>query len=91
MLMLKVVQATSIDSKGKMDIMTTGMESIIRQHLPEDTETEEKDMSFIDGWLDDNEESDSNSHPTKQNKMSENGVKIRLYKMHENSSFPLLN
>ncbi|CAL4219673.1 unnamed protein product [Meganyctiphanes norvegica] len=78
MLMLKLVQATSIDSKGKMDIMKTGMESIISQILPESSEIEgaaREDMSFIDGWITENDPDEEDSPQDKEKKLSTKWVK----------------
>ena len=62
MLMLKIVQATSIDAEGKMDIMTTGMKSIINQILPEGIDNDIENMSFIDDWM----ESDDDTPQAKE-------------------------
>ena len=62
--MLKIVQATSIDAEGKVDIMKTGMKSIISQILPEGTDDEIENTSFLDGWM----ESDDDTSQAKKEK-----------------------
>ena len=54
-LLLNVIHATSIDTKGKSDIVSTGIDSIIRQFIPDDTDVAGNDMSYIEDWLTGNE------------------------------------
>ena len=85
--MLKIVQATSINTKGKMDIMTTGMKSIINQILPgntdEDDEDGKEDMSFLDGWLngDDSEVNEPQPQP-KETRWVKNKLKRKKKSKH---------
>ena len=68
--MFKVISATSIDSKGKTDIITTGVKNIVRQFLPDDTDQPGNDMSFIEGWLSDEdpEQADDDAPQVRQKK-----------------------